>query len=133
MVKHKLVQISVQLGIPLNKIKEFKKEDDPLSEVIDYWLKGNVKGVPLTWKSIVKALESTHVDEEALAERIKKTYCHNEGDEQELNDNSEIHIAVLMLDYIIADFRFVLSRINHHTSCCFNNQLRYSSLNFKPF
>ena len=64
--------IGVQLGIPKNKLKEFKKEDDPLSEVVDYWLSGNVTEsvVPISWKSVVAALKSGHVGEPGLAEEI---------------------------------------------------------------
>ena len=74
-VAHKWFKIGVQLGVPLHKLKEFEKEADPLSAVIDYWLNGNVEGVLISWKSIVAALESSHVDETGLAHRISKKYC----------------------------------------------------------
>ncbi len=57
-VPDKLSKIGVQLGIPTHKLDEFKKEDDTLLKTIDYWLRGNVKDVvPVTWKSIVEALQ----------------------------------------------------------------------------
>ena len=56
-------------------MEKFKKEDDPLSSAIDYWLRDNVEDVPVSWESIVTALESTHVGEPGLAKRIKEKYC----------------------------------------------------------
>ena len=73
-VKHKFFEIGVQLGIPRNKLMEFKKDDDPLSAIIDYWLSGNVEGVPLSWRSVSEALESSHVGEIGLAKEIIKKY-----------------------------------------------------------
>ena len=74
-VAHKCFKIGVQLGIPRHILKEFEKEDDPLSAVIDYWLNGNVEGVPVSWRSIVAALESSHVWETGLANKVSKKYC----------------------------------------------------------
>lgn len=74
-VKHKQSKIGIQLGIPLHKLEEFERERDPLSASIDYWLKGNVEGVPVTWQSIVDALSSPHVDEKGLAQDIARKYC----------------------------------------------------------
>ena len=72
----KWFKIGIQLGIPRGKLKEFEKEDDPLSAIIDYWLSGNVgEDDPVSWRSIVAALESSHVDEPGLANRISKKYC----------------------------------------------------------
>ncbi len=49
---------------------------DPLSEVIDYWEKGNVaNSPPFCWKSIVDILKTEHVDELGLSGRIKEKYC----------------------------------------------------------
>ena len=75
MIAHKLFKIGVQLGVPHHKLKEFEKEADPLSAVIDYWLSGNVEGVPVSWRSIVAALKSNHVGETGLANRISRKYC----------------------------------------------------------
>ena len=75
-VKHKLYQIGVQLGVPRHKLKEFEKEADPMAASLDYWLKGNViEGVPISWKSVVNALCSGHVDERGLSNRISKKFC----------------------------------------------------------
>ncbi len=52
---------------------EFKKEDDPLSAAIDYWLK-NISSI--SWKTIVAAVKSDHVGETGLAETICEKYCH---------------------------------------------------------
>ena len=76
-VAHKWFKIGVQLGVSRGKLKEFEKEDDPLSAVIDYWLNCNVKDseVSVSWRSVVAALESSHVGETGLASRISKKYC----------------------------------------------------------
>ena len=62
------------LHVPRHKLEEFRKEEDPLAALVDYWLRGNVKGVPVSWQSIVTALESSHVDERGLARRIGEKY-----------------------------------------------------------
>ena len=60
-------------------LEKFEKGDDPLSAVVDYWLNGNVADpIPISWKSIVKALNSKAVGETALAEEINKKYCQHE-------------------------------------------------------
>ncbi len=78
-IKIKWYEIGIQLGIPRNKLLEFKKEDDPLSAVVDYCLRGNVESVdPISWKSIVAALKSEYVGEPGLAEQISKKHCQQE-------------------------------------------------------
>ncbi len=74
-VKHKLSMIGVQLGVPHHKMMEFERSYDPLTAVIDYCLRGNVEGVPLTWRSVVDALICPHVDEPGLAKHIEEKYC----------------------------------------------------------
>lgn len=75
-VAHKAHLIGIQLGVPHHKIAMFKKEeDDILSAVINYWLCGNVLDVPVTWNSIIAALESKHVGEPGFAARIREKYC----------------------------------------------------------
>ena len=76
-MKHKWKDICIQLGISNSKLHEFKmslSHDDPLTEGIDYWLKSNTD-VPITWESVVAALESYSVDERGLAEALKKKYA----------------------------------------------------------
>lgn len=77
-VEFKWSEIGIQLGIPNCKLKVFKKEDDPLTEAINYWLKGNVEGAKLCWKAIATALESPHVGEQGIAEEVKKKFCKEE-------------------------------------------------------
>ena len=77
-MKFKWFEICVQLGISRAKLMEFQKEDDSVAAGVDYWLNGNVENVPLSWKSIVKALRSRHVREPTLAQRIEKKYCQQE-------------------------------------------------------
>ncbi len=71
--------MGIQLGIPRHVLKQFEKEDDPLSAVVDYWLEGNVMkpATPVSWKSVVAALEAESVEEKALAESISKKIASN--------------------------------------------------------
>lgn len=78
-VVYKWKRIGLHLGIPHHKLMEFKKDDDPLIRAVNYWLKGNVEDVAISWKSIVAALNSSHVREAGLAKRLSKKYC-NEGE-----------------------------------------------------
>ena len=69
-------------------LEDLRMKDDPLSAVVECWLQGNAKNsLPLSWKSIVSALNSNHVSEWGLAERIEKKYCHGE---ETVNDEGEI-------------------------------------------
>ena len=79
-VSYKRFKIGIQLGIPHHTLKQFENETDPFVAAMDYWLKGNVKeSGTVSWKSIVTALESTHVEEPALAEKINKKYCQQKS------------------------------------------------------
>ena len=84
-IKTKWLEVGIQLGIPRSKLMEFKKEDEPLSAVVDYWLKGNVTEsvVPISWQSIVAALKSEHVGEPGLAEQIRKKHCQQDNPKAE--------------------------------------------------
>ena len=75
-IKTKWFSIGIQLGIPRSKLLEFEEERDPLSAVIDYWLKGNVTEsvTPMSWKSIAVVLKSKYVGEPGLAEQISNKY-----------------------------------------------------------
>ena len=77
-VKYKWWDIGLRLHVPYHKLKEFEKEENPLAAVVNYWLKGNVKDVPVTWRSIVAALEAASVDERGLARTIREKYCPSE-------------------------------------------------------
>ncbi len=68
---------SFQLRIPHHKLKELEKELEPLSAVIEYWLKGNVTELPrsISWKSIVTVLRAESIGESGLADQISKKYC----------------------------------------------------------
>ena len=81
-VAHKWFQIGIQLGVPRYKLKEFEKDSEPLSAVVDYWLKGNVEDVPVSWKFVVEALEC--VGEKGLANTISKKYCQGGGENKGL-------------------------------------------------
>ena len=47
-----------------------------MAEAVDYWLNGNVEGVPVSWRSVVEALKSS--GETGLAKRIEKKYCQQQ-------------------------------------------------------
>ncbi len=72
-VRHKWLTLGIQLGIPRHVLEHFKRDDDPLSAAVDYWLRGNVTEVPITWDFLVEALKS--VDEKGCADTISKKYC----------------------------------------------------------
>ncbi len=96
-VETKWHKIGVQLGIPRNKLLEFEEERDPLSAVVDYWLKGNVAElvVPISWKSIVTALESDYIGELGLAGQIRKQYCQIEVENGEQTISSRLEKVVI--------------------------------------
>lgn len=72
----------MKLGIPYEKLMEFKTHQDPLAALIDYWLRGNVPKVPVSWSFIVEALTSEYLGEAGLARRISRSYCQLEQDEE---------------------------------------------------
>ena len=99
-LKYKWRQIGAQLGIPHYKLEEFAKKDDSLATLVDYWLCGNVEGVPPSWQSIVKALESSHVGERGLARRIGNKYCGKEGDKGKCCCfSSHFHWYLVIIDW----------------------------------
>ena len=87
---YKWFKIGIQLGIPWETLKQFEKEHDPLSAVINYWLNRNVteSDVPISWHSIVSALKT--VREAGLAEQIKAKYCQQESTEVEKGKISSV-------------------------------------------
>ena len=89
-VKYKWRGIGLQLHVPYHKLKEFEDTKNPFVEVINYWLNGNVKDVPVTWRSIVTVLESSSVDKRGLAKTITKKYCQLES----INDKGECVISI---------------------------------------
>ena len=79
-VRYKWRDIGLRLHVPYYKLKEFEEENNPFPAVINYWLKGNVKDVPVMWRSVVTVLEATSVDEKGLARAIMNKYCQSETD-----------------------------------------------------
>ena len=89
-VKHKAYEIGIQLGVPNNKMLVFEKEGHLLLAAVDYWLCGNVPSVPITWESVVAALESEQVGELECAETIRKKHCcqqEKSGDKHQIDNN----------------------------------------------
>ena len=70
-MQHKWRKICIQLGVPNCKLLQFEKDGDPLINSLDYWLNGNTE-VPITWESVVAALNAPHVDEPGLAKKLRK-------------------------------------------------------------
>ena len=73
-VRHKWWTIGTKLHIPYQKLREFEVESDPFEAIINYWVKGNIPDVPVTWTSIIAVLESSAVDERRLAQVISEKY-----------------------------------------------------------
>ena len=71
-ISSKWCEFGLHFGIPYLKMKEFKEKDDPLSEVIAYWLWGNIRDRPVTVKHIVDTLRE--MDKATLAEKIQTKY-----------------------------------------------------------
>ena len=76
-VMTKWYSIGVQLGVSEHKLEEietnYQKADRRFSEVIKFWLRGNTRSrVAVSWESLVEVLESSFVDEEGLAMRLRE-------------------------------------------------------------
>ena len=81
-VRHIWRKISIQLGIPSNHLHVFEKsDDDPFTGSLDFWLNGNTN-VPVTWGSVVAALESPHVGEYVFAKRLREKWSTSKESEQ---------------------------------------------------
>ena len=86
-VKHLYFPIGIQLGVPHSKLTQFGKKEDPLSAVVDYWLSGSTKiSLPISWRSVVDALESEHVGERGLANTIREKYYQEEDQQEQVSD-----------------------------------------------
>ena len=68
----------VQLRISNSKLNVIEKnnssEEERFSAVLEYWMDNPSEKAPLTWETIVKALESPNVEKGALAKKIRKEY-----------------------------------------------------------
>ena len=74
-IKYKTFEFGIQLGISYHKLMQFKLQDNFLGAVINDWLCGNVPGMPISWTSIVEALESESVGAKGLAKVLRDKYC----------------------------------------------------------
>ncbi len=71
----------MHIGIPYDRLKCFREEDDPLEALFDYCFRGNKAETNFkffSWSCIVAALKSRDVGEIDLAEAIAKKYCQQE-------------------------------------------------------
>ena len=76
-IDHKWNEFGLAVGFEVRILAKYGNNVHPLSLVIDNWHRGNVKkGKPVSWKSVVEALN--HIDEDGLAETIEKEHC-NQG------------------------------------------------------
>ena len=76
-ITHKLQQLAVGLGIPNDKIHQIEKGEYPLADAIDYWLRGNISNVPITYQYLCDTLASAAVGEWGLAQTIQKKHSIN--------------------------------------------------------
>ena len=107
----KIHQIGIQLGVPHSKMEMFKKGEDVLSTVVNFWLNGNVPDVPVCWESIVAALESTHVGEIGLAMALRAKYCGQQDEVQD--DSSECHEYIHIYSILFKMSSHIQSVLTH--------------------
>ncbi len=114
-VEYKAFKIGIQLGISRSKMLLFKQKDDILSEVVDFWLRGNVPDVPITWGSVVKALKSKQVGEPGLAKVISEKYCCQQREEDEKGKQCSHYIPIAVVFCIVSSqlLRLVRSYLLH--------------------
>ena len=74
-VRGKWYDIGVQLDLSDTKLHEIEADyhfmHRRFSEVINFWLKGNTL-IPVTWESLIDALESPPVNERGLAKELRE-------------------------------------------------------------
>ena len=70
MIQPKWFKFGIQLGILYHVLEGYYGENDPFAAVINYWLKGNIEGAPVSWKYVVVCLRS--MDESGPANMINK-------------------------------------------------------------
>jgi hypothetical protein len=80
-LKHRWFDVGFALGIPRYKLRKFEGSEHPFSSMIDYWVGGGCgEGVSVSWRAVVKALETDLIRENQLAKTIQAKYCL-EGEE----------------------------------------------------
>ena len=76
-VSHKWYPLGVQLQIPVGTLKRIESDHRQttrcLLEMLTEWL--NCTNPPPTWNALIKALESSPVDERHLAQQLRDQYC----------------------------------------------------------
>ena len=76
-VSDKWLSLGVQLAIPIETLKriemEHKQVNRFLLEMLTVWLKQT--NPPPTWDILAEALESPSIEEEHLAQQLRKKYC----------------------------------------------------------
>ena len=73
-ISHRWYEFGNALGIERRVLDGFKHVEAPMSAVVEFWWNGNVgDGRPVTWQSVVEALE--RIDEHALAKEIFEKHC----------------------------------------------------------
>lgn len=74
-VRGKWYDIGVQLDLSVAKLHEIEIDyhfmHRRFAEVINFWLKGNTL-IPVTWESLIDALESPPVNERGLAKKLRE-------------------------------------------------------------
>lgn len=76
-VVSKWFQIGIQLGVRETRLHQIEADhraaDRCLSEVLIFWLSGNTN-TDVTWKSLIRALEASIVNEKGLAKSLIQKY-----------------------------------------------------------
>ena len=74
-VRGKWYDIGVQLDLSDTELHEIEANyhftNRQFSAVINFWLRGNTL-IPMTWESLIKALESPPVNERGLAKKLRE-------------------------------------------------------------
>ena len=84
-VRHMWREICIQLNISNKKLQDFEKFDDPFTECLDYWLDGNTD-VPITWGSVVRALESPDLSYNFMAQRLREKWTTSKESEEKVDE-----------------------------------------------
>ena len=76
-IPHKWKQVAIQLELSRGERKAIEKDEDEcfdrFTAVLEQWKQS--ASLPYTWKTLVTALKSTSVDEQALAEQLERDFC----------------------------------------------------------
>lgn len=93
-IKYKWFRLGLHIGIPYDRLKGFREEENPLLALFNYRLKAKTSF--LTWSDIVAALMSKDIGEIQLSKEICRRYC-----QQDLGDLKYHTLRMLIILYIL--------------------------------